>query len=82
MANEKAKLSDVKVGETVLINGMKHSFRGYEKRKTQFGKQEMFVFDNIEDVIPEGATKERTFVRYTFGNTIIKKIKEREYEWN
>lgn len=82
MAIEKAKLSDLKVGNTILINGMKHEFKGYEKRKTPFGKQEMFVFLNVEEKIPEGATKERTFQRYNFSNTIVKKIKTDHYEWN
>jgi hypothetical protein len=78
----KVKLSDIKFGDTVLINGMKHEFRGYEKRKTQFGKQEMFVFKNIEEKISEGITKERLFQRFNFSNTLIKKISENNYEWS
>ena len=36
MAKEKARLNELKVGDIVLINGLKYEFTGYEKRKTNF----------------------------------------------
>ena len=82
MAKEKAILSDLKVNDKILINGMKHVFKGYEKRRTNFGRQEMFVFENVEDKIADGVTKERLFERFNFGRSGIKKIKANEYEWS
>lgn len=82
MAKEKVKLSEVKPEEVVLINGLKYKFTGFEKRRTNLGKQEMFIFKIVEETIPEGASRERTFVRWTFQNTQIVKIKNGFYEWN
>lgn len=82
MAKEKAILNDVKVDEIVLINGLKYKFKGFEKRRTNLGKQEMFIFNCVEEKLPEGATKERKFERWTFKNTQIVKLKENLYEWH
>ena len=55
MAKQTIKLSELPFGEKIEIGGFKYQFKGFEKRKTQFGKQEHFIFWSDE------AKNEKTF---------------------
>lgn len=69
------KLQEIKYGSNILIGGFKYKFKGFEKRKTVFGKQEHFVFWSEE------ANQEKIFERFKFSTIKIKKINEDNYEW-
>lgn len=74
MANKLIKLSELPHGSNIEIGGHIYKFTGFEKRKTNFGKQEHFVFEC------EKPKHEKIFERFTFSTT---KIKENngEYKW-
>ena len=55
MAKQTIKLSELPFGAKIEIGGFKYQFKGFEKRKTQFGKQEHFIFWSDE------AKNEKTF---------------------
>ena len=74
MAKQTIKLSELPFGATIEIGGFKYQFKGFEKRKTQFGKQEHFVFWSDE------AKNEKTFETFKFSTTKIKKDGEK-YQW-
>lgn len=83
MAKEKVKLQELKAGQDiVLINGLKYLFTGFEKRKTNLGKQEMFIFKINEEKIPEGASREQKYERWNFNKVQITKLDENSYEWS
>mgnify|MGYP006347121555 FL=1 len=73
MAKIKIKLSELPNDSTIEIGGFDYKFKGLEKRKSQFGKQEFFVFWS------EDAKQEKTFERYKFSTIKIKKDGEKYY---
>ena len=75
MAKQKVKLSEIPHGAKINIGGFEYVFTGYEKRKTQFGMQEHYVFKC------EKPKQEKIFERFKFSKTLINKIKENEFEW-
>ena len=44
VAKRQVKLSEVPVGSKIEIGGFKYVHKGSDKRKTQFGRQEHFIF--------------------------------------
>ena len=74
MAKQTIRLSELPFGAKIEIGGFKYQFKGFEKRKTQFGKQEHFVFWSDE------AKNEKTFETFKFSTTKIKKDGEK-YQW-
>ena len=74
MAKQTIKLSELPFGAKIEIGGFKYQFKGFEKRKTQFGKQEHFVFWSDE------AKTEKIFEKFIFSTTKIKKDDDK-YQW-
>lgn len=74
MAKQTIKLSELPFGAKIEIGGFKYQFKGFEKRKTQFGKQEHFVFWSDE------AKTEKIFEKFKFSTTKIKKDGDK-YQW-
>ena len=74
MAKQTIKLSELPFGAKIEIGGFKYQFKGFEKRKTQFGKQEHFVFWSDE------AKTEKIFEKFKFLTTKIKKDGDK-YQW-
>jgi len=69
------KLSELPYGEKIDIGGHQFEYKGFEKRKTQFGMQEHFVFQC------ENPKQERIFEKYKFSKTKIKLTKGK-YKWS
>lgn len=74
MAKQTIKLSELPFGTTIEIGGFEYLFKGIDKRKTQFGKQEHFIFWSEE------ANTEKVFEKYKFSTVKIKKDGEK-YQW-
>ena len=74
MAKVEIKLSELPFGAKIEIGGFQYAFKGYDKRKTQFGRQEHFIFWSDE------AKNEKTFEKFKFSTTKIKKDGEK-YQW-
>ena len=74
MAKQTIKLSELPFGAKIEIGGFKYQFKGFEKRKTQFGRQEHFIFWSDE------AKNEKTFEKFKFSTTKIKKDGDK-YQW-
>ena len=74
MAKTFIKLSELPFGATIEIGGFQYTFKGYDKRKTNFGRQEHFIFWSDE------AKNEKTFEKFKFSTTKIKKDGEK-YQW-
>lgn len=74
MAIKIIKLSELPYKEKIEISGHIYTFTGYEKRKTNFGNIEHFVF------VCEKPKHEKIFERFKFSATKIKK-NEGEYKW-
>lgn len=68
------KLSELPFRETIDIGGHLYKFEGYEKRKTNFGNVEHFVFKC------EKPKHEKIFERFKFSTTKIK-LNEGKYKW-
>lgn len=75
MAKQVVKLSEVPFGSKIEIGGFKYVHKGFDKRKTQFGRQEHFIFWSEE------AKQEKIFERFKFSSTKVKQITENDYEW-
>ena len=75
MAKQKVKLSEIPYKAKMNIGGFEYIFEGFEKRKTNFGMQEHFIF------VCKKPKQEKIFERFKFSKTLIKKIKENEFEW-
>lgn len=75
VAKRQVKLSEVPIGAKIEINGYKYINKGFEKRKTQYGRQEHFVFWSDE------LNQERIFERFKFSSVKVKQISENDYEW-
>ena len=73
MAKVEIKLSELPKGSIIEIGGFDYEFKGFEKRKEQFGKQEFFIFWS------ETAKQEKSFERYKFSTIKIKKDGEKYY---
>ena len=73
VAKRQVKLSEVPVGSNIEIGGFKYVHKGFDKRKTQFGRQEHFVFRC------EKPTHEKLFERFKFSTIKIKKDGEKYY---
>ena len=73
-AKRQVKLSEVPVGSNIEIGGFKYVQKGFDKRKTQFGRQEHFIFWSEE------AKQEKIFER-KFSSAKVKQISEKDYEW-
>ena len=73
VAKRQVKLSEVPVGSNIEIGGFKYVHKGFDKRKTIFGKQEHFIFWSEE------AKQEKTFERYKISTIKIKKDGEKYY---
>lgn len=69
------KLSEIPFGAKIEIGGFEYVFKGFEKRKTIFGKQEHFVFWSEE------SKQEKIFERFKFSTIKIKKISDNEFKW-
>ena len=69
------KLSEVPFGSKITIGGFQFEHKGFEKRKTTFGKQEHFVF------FCEETKTEKIFERFKFSTIKIKKISDNEFKW-
>ena len=67
MAKQTIKLSELPFGAKIEICGFQYTFKGYDKRKTQFGRQEHFIFWSDE------AKTEKIFEKFKFSTTKIKK---------
>ena len=74
MAKQTIKLSELPFGAKIEIGGFQYAFKGYDKRKTQFGRQEHFIFWSDE------AKNEKTFEKFKFSTIKIKKDGEK-YQW-
>lgn len=74
MAIEIVVLSKIPLNTKVEIGGFEYEFKGIEKRKSEFGRQEFFVFKC------EKPKQEKIFERYKFSSTKIKKNGE-SYKW-
>lgn len=74
MANKLIKLSELPHGSNIEIGGHIYKFTGYEKRKTNFGNQQFFVFKC------EKPEHEKLFERFKFSTTKIK-LNEGKYKW-
>ena len=68
------KLSELPFGEKIDIGGHEFEFVGFEKRKTNFGNQEHFIFKC------ENPKQEKIFERYKFSKTKIK-LSNGKYKW-
>ena len=68
------ELSELPFGENIEIGGFQYVFKGYDKRKTQFGKQEYFIFWSDE------AKTEKIFEKLKMSKTKIKKDGDK-YQW-
>ena len=68
------KLSELPFGEKIDIGGHEFTFKGYEKRKTNFGNIEHFIFQC------EKPKQEKTFERFKFSTTKIK-LTDGKYKW-
>ena len=75
VAKRQVKLSEVPVGSNIEIGGFKYVHKGFDKRKTIFGRQEHFIFWSEE------AKQEKTFELFKFSSVKVKQISEKEYEW-
>ena len=73
MAKTQIKLSELPNGSIIEIGGFEYKFKGFEKRKSQFGTQEFFIFWS------EDAKQEKSFERYKFSTIKIKKDGEKYY---
>jgi len=73
MAKVELKLSELPHGSIIEIGGFDYEFKGYQKRKAQFGIQEFFIFWS------ETAKQEKSFERYKFSTIKIKKDGEKYY---
>ena len=74
MAKTMIKLSDLPFGSKIEIGGFEYEFKGIDKRKTNFGRQEYFIFWCAE------TKTEKTFEKYKFSSTKIKQNGEK-YNW-
>lgn len=72
---KKLKLSELPFGSNITINGNEYQFKGFEKRKTNFGRQEHFIF------FSEKLKLERNFERFKFATAQIKQLENGEYHW-
>ena len=68
------KLSELPFQENIDIGGHIYKFEGYEKRKTNFGNQQFFVFKCEKPV------HEKIFERFKFSTTKIKCV-DGNYKW-
>lgn len=68
------ELQNVPFGAKVTIGGFEFEHKGFEKRKTKFGKQEHFILYCHETKV------EKIYERYQFSKIKIKK-KGDSYEW-
>lgn len=68
------KLSELPYGETIEIGGYIYKFAGFEKRRTNFGNQEHFVFKC------EKPEHEKIFEKYKFSTAKIK-LTAGKYKW-
>ena len=75
MAKQTVKLSEIPFGAKIEIGGFQYTFKGYDNRKTQFGRQEHFIFWSEE------AKQEKTFKRFKFSSVKVEQISEKAYEW-
>ena len=73
MAKTTIKLSELPFGATIEIGGFQYAFKGFDKRKTKFGRQEYFIFWSDE------AKNEKTFEKYKFSTIKIKKDGQKYY---
>ena len=73
MAKVEIKLSELPFGKTIEINGYDYEYKGCEKRRTQFGNQEHFVF------YCKTLKNEKIFEKYKFSTAKIKKDGEKYY---
>ena len=74
IAKRQVKLSEVPVGSIIEIGGFKYVHKGFDKRKTQLGRQEHFIFWSEE------AKTEKIFEKFKFSTTKIKKDGD-NYQW-
>lgn len=72
------KLSELPFGAEIEISGHLCRFAGYEKRKTNFGNIEHFVFKSDPD--KNGKVLEKTFPRFKFSTTKIK-CNDGKFKW-
>ena len=73
MAKTFIKLSELPNGSKIEIGGFEYLFKGIDKRKNNFGRQEHFIFWSDE------AKNEKTFEKFKFSTTKIKKDGEKYY---
>ena len=73
MAKIEIKLSELPFKAKIEIGAFEYVFDGFEKRKTQFGNQEHFVFKC------EKPKHEKIFERFKFSTIKIKKDGEKYY---
>ena len=74
MTKQTIKLSELPFGAKIEIGGFQYIFKDYDKRKTQFGRQEHFIFWSDE------AKTEKIFEKFKFSTTKIKKDGD-NYQW-
>ena len=75
MAIKTIKLSEIPFGAKIEIGGFEYVFKGYDKRKMQFGRQQHFIFEC------EKPKHEKIFERFKFATIKIKKITDNEFKW-
>lgn len=72
------KLHELPFESIIEIGGHEYQFKGYEKRKTNFGNVEHFVFKTIPD--KNGKVLEKIIERFNNATIKIKK-KDEKYYW-
>lgn len=78
MAVRMLKLSELPFRENIEIGGHIYKFEGYEKRKTNFGNVEHFVFKMAPD--KNGKVEEKIIERFKFSTIKIKCV-DGNYKW-
>lgn len=72
------KLHELPFNSMIEIGGHEYQFKGYEKRKTNFGNVEHFIFKTVPD--KNGKVNEKIIERFNNATIKIKKINEK-YFW-
>lgn len=70
------QLNEVKLDETVEINGVEFTFKGFRTEKTRLGKQTVYVFSEREN-----PKNEKTY-NLSYQTVKIEKIEDGRYRWN
>lgn len=69
------KLSEIKLGETLVLNGEDFEFKGFDSERSRAGKKTVYVFTG-----KDRPTSRRTF-SLTYQSALMEKISDGRYQF-